>query len=585
MGLLVMDEIAMGALRFDAFTLELSDEPQLKRKGEPITLRPQCLKVLAYLARHPGKVISNADLIESCWENPKQTNVNSVAQCIREIREALGQTNHAVIRTVPRRGYLFAASVVAVPDMQSDDAHSNSVIGKPFAYAQPATGVARRISEVSQRWLAFAAGAMAVIGVVGWLVWAWSGRSAEPTMMAMPSIVMTPVKASGADTDKLVAGLVDEIGAGIWRAPRGFKPDIRHADILELARGRQSRADEARYIVKTSAALDGSTIHLNVQLVDAGLARQVWVGTFDYSSIESGARPRTAARVGRSLVAEILRAEVQRPLPAKPGASHWTMLGRWLMNNERSAQTNAQAIDLFEKAIRAEPDYVVGLVNYTRAMTDHILNGWAPKAERMERITKAEAAINRAIKLEPDNAGAYLSRGGLLRARGDFAQAIVAFEKALEHDPYFANAHAELGRTKIDVGLAQQTEGHIKAAIALSPTDFALYIWCYWAGLGTLHMGDHGAALAWLQRSLEANRAYDNTLRLMAIAYAYAGDESEGQRRMQEFLKLRPGFTLARWKQENTTRIQIVGEQRAQMVGAMQRLGVPEAERREAAGR
>jgi tetratricopeptide (TPR) repeat protein len=101
--------------------------------------------------------------------------------------------------------------------------------------------------------------------------------------------------------------------------------------------------------------------------------------------------------------------------------------------------------------------------------------------------------------------------------------------QALMLSPNYANAQAELGRELIELGLADETVAHVEKAIAVSPTDFELYKWCYWAGLGIFARRRHAAALDWARRSYQANRAYDNTVRLMAIAYAYAGEEPEAR--------------------------------------------------------
>ena len=292
---------------------------------------------------------------------------------------------------------------------------------------------------------------------------------------------------------------------------------------------------------------------------------------------------RTGTRISRVLSTELLEVEVRRPLPAKPEAAHFTMLGRSLMNNERSPKTNSEAIALFEKALAIDPEDFLALVNYARATADHIISGWAPQKEHAERLVKAEAAVKLALRLDPSYAGAHTAHGGVLRAGGDHAQAIVAFRQALMLNPNYANAHAELGRTLIESGLADETAAHVEKAIAISPTDFELYKWCYWAGLASLQIGDHAAALDWARRSYQANRAFDNTVRLMAIAYAYAGEESEARAKMSEFLTLRPGFTLADWQQANASRHSLVTEQRARMYEAMKRLGAPEGKVKAAA--
>ena len=107
---------------------------------------------------------------------------------------------------------------------------------------------------------------------------------------------------------------------------------------------------------------------------------------------------------------------------------------------------------------------------------------------------------------------------------GSTEQAIAAFKEALKQNPNFANAYAELGRTMIDVGQPEKTAEHVQKALDISPDDFARYIWFYWAGLAALYMDQPGEALKWLRQSHEANSQYDNTLRLMAVAHAHAGE-------------------------------------------------------------
>jgi tetratricopeptide (TPR) repeat protein len=397
-------------------------------------------------------------------------------------------------------------------------------------------------------------------------------------MMAVPSIAVLPVKILGREADNEVAALADDITRELWGTLRGFKLDLRRASPSNDLPSWKSLGKDlsARYVLWSGARREGAIIHINVNLIEAESAREVWAGSFDYRPSDSGAMQRTATRISRMLSTELLQVEVRRPLPAKPEAAHFTMLGRSLMNNERSATTNGEAIALFEKALAIDPEDFLALVNYARATADHILNLWAPPEERAERVAKAEAAVKLALRLDPNYAGAHAAHGGVLRVRGDHAQAIVAFKQALILNPNYANAQAELGRELIEFGLADETVAHVEKAIAISPTDFELYKWCYWAGLASLHVGDHAAALDWARRSYQANRAYDNTVRLMALAYAYAGEESEARAKMSEFLTLRQGFTLAKWQQANASPNSLVTEQRARMYEAMKRLGAPE---------
>lgn len=94
---------------FGEFTLDM-DAGLLRRGHQEIQLRPKAFAVLVYLVERPGRLVSKSELIESVWPDAAVTD-NSLVQCIREIRRALDDDSEQLIRTVARRGYVFAAPV------------------------------------------------------------------------------------------------------------------------------------------------------------------------------------------------------------------------------------------------------------------------------------------------------------------------------------------------------------------------------------------------------------------------------------------------------------------------------------------
>ncbi len=76
-------------------------------RGEHIALRPRSLAVLRHLARSIGTVVSKDSLISTVWHDVIVTE-DSLTQCIADIRRTIGDREHRIVRTVPRRGYLLA---------------------------------------------------------------------------------------------------------------------------------------------------------------------------------------------------------------------------------------------------------------------------------------------------------------------------------------------------------------------------------------------------------------------------------------------------------------------------------------------
>jgi DNA-binding winged helix-turn-helix (wHTH) protein/tetratricopeptide (TPR) repeat protein len=541
----------MGALRFEGFTLDAS-RSLLTRNGRKIPLRPQALKVLVYLAERRERVVSNDELARNCWEEAKRknTHANSVAQCIKEIREALGKTKHEVIRTVPRQGYVFAAPVSAVEAALPQPA----VRAVREASASDTAGIPALISswlgvlQQRRRVPVAAAVLVAMLMAAGWVYWSW-GRPTELTMTHVPSLVVLAVKPLGDQADTALATLADEIAAALWRAPRGFNPVIQPSSAVKDAQDNPKAIGRnlgVRYLVRNLARRESEQIHVTVQLIEARSARQVWTRDFAYRPGEPKAQSRLAARIGQTLAAEILLAEVLRPLPARLEAGHFVMLGRKLLIDDNNAKGGAGAIAYFEKALAADPKHFLALVHYARAVARHRLAGWMPESEAGEKVARAEAAIDLALDIEPNAAGAHLTRGNVLRAKSEYGPAIEAFKLALQLDENFFPARAELARTLIDADRAEEAIPLLKEAIEATPTDNHILTswWYFWMGLAALHLPDGNAdALTWFGTAHAHNSKHDNTLKFWAVALADAGQHEEAQKKVQLFLDQREKAT------------------------------------------
>jgi predicted ATPase/DNA-binding winged helix-turn-helix (wHTH) protein len=95
---------------FAEFTLDLA-RGCLFRAGEEIKLRPKVYDALKYLVEHPGQLISKQELMQAVWPDSFVTD-DSLVQCTLELRRALDDRRQQLLKTVPRRGYVFTAGVV-----------------------------------------------------------------------------------------------------------------------------------------------------------------------------------------------------------------------------------------------------------------------------------------------------------------------------------------------------------------------------------------------------------------------------------------------------------------------------------------
>jgi len=168
--------------------------------------------------------------------------------------------------------------------------------------------------------------------------------------------------------------------------------------------------------------------------------------------------------------------------------------------------------------------------------------------------------------------------GSLLRAQGRDAEAIAAFQRALDLLPTHPLAHAELGRAKIEVGRADEAVAHIEEALRLSPTDSYHSAWYYWAGMAEAHLEHYRGAIDWLLKARRANQTYPNTVPWLAVAYAgrgEAGDLDEARAYLQEHLANFPKFSISGWNNALPRRNEVVASQRARIEALLCRLGAP----------
>jgi DNA-binding winged helix-turn-helix (wHTH) protein len=136
-------------LQFDRFTLDLSRET-LRVGDEEFTLRPKTLGVLRHLAEHAGCLVLKQDLHEAVWPGVAVTD-DSLVQCIRELREMLGDAQHRLIKTVPRRGYLLDAKAGSSPSPHAVSLDFRPARVPPSALSNLFTEAdARRVVEIAR---------------------------------------------------------------------------------------------------------------------------------------------------------------------------------------------------------------------------------------------------------------------------------------------------------------------------------------------------------------------------------------------------------------------------------------------------
>ncbi len=100
-----MQKLAHQRHCFEEFTLDLTRGCLLHLQQE-VKLRPKSFEVLKYLVENNERLISKNELISAVWIDTAVTD-SSLVQCLKDIRHALHDEAQQIIKTVHGRGYIF----------------------------------------------------------------------------------------------------------------------------------------------------------------------------------------------------------------------------------------------------------------------------------------------------------------------------------------------------------------------------------------------------------------------------------------------------------------------------------------------
>jgi len=131
--------------QFGEFTLDVA-QGRVLRAGHAIKLRPKVYETLKYLVEHAGRLVGKQELMQAVWPDAFVTD-DSLVQCTLELRRALDDRAQQLLKTVPRRGYLFTAEVIQ--RTAPDDLPAKQLTVKFHNLPTPRTSLIGRKQEVA----------------------------------------------------------------------------------------------------------------------------------------------------------------------------------------------------------------------------------------------------------------------------------------------------------------------------------------------------------------------------------------------------------------------------------------------------
>ena len=181
-------------------------------EGKAVDLRSQSAEVLSVLAARPGEIVSKDALMQAVWADTFVTD-DSLTQCITDIRRALGDDEHVIVQTFPKRGYRLNADPLHA-------AESTTIAG-----IEPSQARSSRRSFILVALVLVAVAIGAYYGAETW-------RTAPVRSTDMPRIAILPFDDISTGADK--GYLSDAIAEGIITELCAEQDLCRHRPELEL---------------------------------------------------------------------------------------------------------------------------------------------------------------------------------------------------------------------------------------------------------------------------------------------------------------------------------------------------------------
>jgi TolB-like protein len=490
--------ITLGVLQFERFALD-TDRRLLSRGGRHLALRPQAMEVLCYLAKNPARPVSKEELFHEIWRGIAVTD-DALVQCIRDIRQVLEDSEHRIVKTVPRRGYLFAG----------------------FGQEQHRSLGAENGPD---------------------------GRGTASPTPGRPSIAVLPfVNLSGdPEQDYFGDGIVEDITTALSRN-RAFFVIARDSSFAYKGRGVETqqlgRELGVRYLLEGSIRKSARHVRVSAQLIEAASGHHLWADRFDGDLVDIfDMQDRIVTRVAGVIGPRVQKAEIDRVKNAPTdnldaydlylrGLACWN---RWLR------EENSKALQYFYAAIDKDRDYSTP---YGLAAACHFLskvNNWEADLDRKEIANLVDAAA----EIGGDDPIA-LAWAGHVHAFffKDVERALLLTNRALELDVNLAPAWLRSGWVRGYAGDADGAIASVNNAIQLDPLDPRAFMTRTAMAFAHFVGGRDEDAADWAAKALRLKPNLQPALRMAVASNGLRGHVDEARGALVAYLQIDPQVTI-----------------------------------------
>ncbi len=398
------------------------------------------------------------------------------------------------------------------------------------------------------------------------------------TLPDKPSVAVLPFAnlSDDKDLDYFADGITEEIITTLSKVSKLFVI-ARNSTLVYKGRAvdiRQVGHEQGvQYVLEGSVRSGGQRVRVTAQLIEAAAGRHLWAQRYDRDVGDIFAlQDDVTKEIVSALQVELTEGE-QAHLAAQgtQNAEAWQLYfeGRDLVH-EHHRDTVPKGRSLLEQAVRLDESYALAWGALAEAHWKEARNeGWSASPERSFELSVE--ASDRALALDPANAGILAMRSVIMTTLRDFDGALALAEKAIRLAHSDANAIALAAITLYACGKAEESIKQTELAMRLCPRYPPWYLLmlarCHWV------LGQFEEAIAASRSATKADPLYVQPYIELAMVYAEAGRVSDARKAVDAILRIDPGFSATAYMKGLPFRDPDLEARRR---SALQMAGVPE---------
>ena len=379
---------------------------EVEYDGVSQTLQRRVMQVLVALAQARGSVVSQSDLVTRCWRGLSVSD-DAIYRCISRLRKLAAEYPESpyAIEAIPGVGYRLTSSNGAEED------------GAAEATARPWT---------RSRFRALAIGAaLLVLVMAGAALWTFSRATGHPPL----SVAVQPFEAlSGSEDARSLAR----------RIPNEIVDVLGDSQIETVLAGEQPKASPPGLIVTGIVRDDGRNAVVDLRLEDGTTRAALWSTEFKRDSSEASDLPlEVAARVADAVNTIDFARNANPPLTDDAALTALIQTTDMLRGNDDAW---ASMLQKAQDVVARHPEFAFGHDNLAAAY-DEASRNVPERAQEMREAARREA--NLTLKLDPQDAGAYITLAGL-EAPYNYGASEAIFLRGIKFGRHPKQPHAAL---------------------------------------------------------------------------------------------------------------------------------------------